>query len=781
MSKNNLLLSILVLWMGNMLFSQGVGIGEWRFHTPLNKLNHIAGGDGKIYGASSSGILYFDKEDNSLNRLSKVEGLTGADISDIVYDEGNKTLVVAYENTNIDLIKDNVIVNIPAIFHSNLPPDQKKINSLKIIDGMTYVSCGFGVVLLDVDKEEIYDTYYLGDIDNRVNVYDIAATDTAFFAATDIGLFYGMRNGAPLSYYQNWHKYEAIPESDSLFNIIDIFHNMIFVNKPSSTDFDDWKNDTVIYYADNQWNVNSGELYFGDIFGFIPLGEDEFCLGSGGHFIVYDNDMNIVSDAFAWDGDHYSYPKDVYYNGNEIWIADNNYGIIKFNGNYHSEIFQTNVPDRKEVFQMSSAGNTVVSVAGGMNASWISLYHNLRMNVFSGEQWNNYSKKDFPEWENGRDLVSVAVNPQNENDIWVGTWNQGMYEFDNSSKKLVAHYTEENSSLQSFVSGNYSVLKVGGICFDKDNQLWVSNASAEKPVSVRHLNGEWESFSLGTLGSSMEIGRIMADSYGQKWIISRNAETLFAFDERQNPGNQVRTLTSSEGNGNLPGSVFAVAEDKDGELWLGTDHGIAVIYSPENVFTNNNYDAQPILIPRADNDSLADILLENNTITSIAVDGANNKWLGTAGAGVFKVSKDGLEEIFHFTAENSPLLSNTIMDITINETTGEVFFGTDKGIVSYKSTATEGEPTMEKVLVYPNPVRPGYTGPIAIRGLTANAFFKITDVAGDLVYEGQADGGQAIWYGKNMEGVRVRSGVYLVFSSNEDGSETNVAKILFVN
>jgi hypothetical protein len=775
MNKKYLSLIIVSVLFTNFLFSQGVGIGEWRLHTPLNQLEHIAGGDGRIYGASNFGILYYDIEDNSLNRLTKVEGLTGNNIADIEYDTGTHSLVVAYTNTNIDIVRDDEIINIPSILHSNISPEKKRINSIELIDGIVYVNCRFGVVLINLKKVEIIDTYYLGSIEQRINVYDIASNDTAFFAVSDSGLYYGLKEDV-LSFYENWKIYHPLPMLDSMLNKVRIFDGMIFVNKPSSKIFNDWNNDTIVYFKNNEWHINQGELPYGDIFSIKKTGNNEFGLCTSTHFYRYDYDLNILADEWTYGENRYISSRDVFVDGNDRWLADYSYGIAK----NESEVYMTNTPGKKDVFQITSFNNTVVSVSGGLNASWVALFNPAVFNVFTDETWKTFSKSNVDELAGARDLVSVVVNPQNEDEIFVGSWGGGLFQFDMSNAS-VKHYDASNSSL-GFTIGYSGNIRVGGLNFDSENNLWVTNSSAENQLSVRYANGEWKSFYIGNTGDKSEIGRVLVDSYNQKWILTRAAEKLFVFDEKQS-GYGLRTLTSVEGNGKLSGSVFAIAEDQDGEIWLGTDNGICVIYSPENIFTNNNFDAQPILIPRVDNDSLADILLENKTITSIVVDGANNKWIGTANAGVFKVSGDGMEEIFHFTIDNSPLLSNTILDITINSHTGEVFFGTVEGIVSYKSTATGtgGVNPVDEVLVYPNPVRPGYNGPIAIRGLPINSSFKITDIAGNLVFAGQAEGGQAIWYGKNHSGERVRSGVYLVFSTNDDGKETQVSKILFVN
>ena len=208
--------------------------------------------------------------------------------------------------------------------------------------------------------------------------------------------------------------------------------------------------------------------------------------------------------------------------------------------------------------------------------------------------------------------------------------------------------------------------------------------------------------------------------------------------------------------------------------------GVAVFYSPDRVFEDGaNYDAQQILVPRNDGSGLADILLETEVVTAITIDGANRKWIGTERAGTFLLSPDGIEELAHFTEDNSPLLSNNVNSITINSD-GEVFFGTASGIISYRGTATPPPTSGSDVYAYPNPVRENYTGLIAIKGLANNSIVKITDSYGNLAYQTVSEGGQAVWDGYNFDGHRAATGVYFVFATTDDGSEKVVTKILMI-
>ena len=236
-----------------------------------------------------------------------------------------------------------------------------------------------------------------------------------------------------------------------------------------------------------------------------------------------------------------------------------------------------------------------------------------------------------------------------------------------------------------------------------------------------------------------------------------------------------------ENNKVITNEIFAIAEDRKGNIWLGTNLGILVFYSPSRALSGENFYAQKIIVPRNDGSGLGDPLLGTETVTTIEVDGANRKWIGTRNGGVFLVSEDGLEEIHSFNVNNSPLLSNSITDIAINDQSGEVYIGTNNGIISYVSDATKPDDIFEDVYVYPNPVREDYHGKIVVSGMVEDTHVKITDLNGNLVYETRSLGGQAVWDGTNLSKQRVATGVYLVFCTTDDGLQTHVTKLLFIH
>jgi len=309
----------------------------------------------------------------------------------------------------------------------------------------------------------------------------------------------------------------------------------------------------------------------------------------------------------------------------------------------------------------------------------------------------------------------------------------------------------------------------------------VVNSSAPSLLSRKTPAGEWTAYSLGSAASGVEVDKIAIDLENQKWLLGRNLN-LYVFNDNNTPDNPADDLTkklsSNAGGGAIPGSfVRSIAVDREGLVWLGTDEGVVVFYSPQNVFSGQNFDAQKVLIEQ---DGYGQYLLETETVTAIAVDGSNRKWFGTDRAGLFLMSADGTKQIAHFTEENSPLLSNSITALTLNDD-GELFIATPKGLVSYRSEAVPPKETLSEVQVFPNPVYQNFTGNIAIRGLVENSNVKITDISGNLVYSTAAQGGQAVWNGYNFDGKKATTGVYLVFISNNDGTKTEVTKIMIVN
>jgi len=757
-------------------FSQGIAIGEWRDHLPYNNCISITEGEGVIYCATTKAVFSYNKSDNSIERLTKTNYLSDIGVSRVSYHKALKILLVAYTNGNIDLLEGSTVTNISDIKRKPIPGN-KSINNILFIGNNAYLSCGFGIIVLDLTKKEIKDTYYIGTNGGHIEVFDIAFDGTKLYAATESGVYEANINDPSLSNYQSWTKHTEMPHPDSKFNAITYFHNTLYVNLSS-----------VVYDADTLYKYSNGVWsYFNPSYSANKYNlrsyNDKMIVVTEGDVEIFDTTETSIEKIWTYNPGNPS-PYDAIFDeedNNVVWIADKYKGIVKnWNNSWSSSAYQPNGPSTTNVINMSVEGSNLWAAPGGYDGTWNNLWCHDGIFSFIDEEWNTYNSSNTPAFDTVIDIVSVCVNPSNPSNVFAGSWSNGLLEFKNNS--LFEIYNQSNSTLTINTPPGGSI-RVGGISFDTDGNIWVTNSGVNTALNVRTTDGIWKAFNFSGYVNNNEVGNLVIDKNNQKWIILPRNVGLLIFDDNNTISNtsddNIKKISNSVGNGNLPSNdIYSIAVDLEGEIWVGTDKGIAVFYNPENVFSGNNFDAQQILVNQ---DGFIQPLLGSEIVTAIAVDGANRKWIGTQRAGVFMVSADGTQQLEHFTEDNSPLFSNTINCIAIDQKTGEVFFGTDKGIISYKGTATIGGTEYTDVLVYPNPVSENYTGYIAIKGLVANADVKITDITGTLIYQTIAEGGQAVWNGKNYSGEKAKTGVYLVFCSNADGSQTFVTKILIIN
>lgn len=774
------LFGLLILFTGGPASPQEVGIGQWRDHLPYDYSTNVEEFNSGIYCSTPYSMFYFDRDDNTINRLSKVNGLSDLGVSDISLNTDQKIMVVSYSNTNIDLIfEDLSIINIPDIKRKEILGN-KTINSIMNYGKYAYLSCGFGIVVLNLEKQEIKDTYYIGPEGSAINVLSMTYNDTAFFAATEMGVYYAEIDDPNLAFYANWHKLSTVPFPSGFYNLVYNFNGKLFINHSEEDD----PEDDLYVYKNGAWTeletTNSARTYS------LRSNGSELVVSFSYFTKTYNNDLTETLKIYTY-GESSPAPSDAILgtDGN-YWIADRNKGLVKvWGGGFERQFIKPTGAPTADIFEMVTGDGKLYVVPGGLTATWNNTWRGAKMFSLIDETWKTYEASNSQGLDTLRDFVAVAADPFNSDHVYAGSWNRGMAEFKDNA--ISGIFNADNSSLEPNMIEGYPTVKVGGMAFDAANDLWITNSGAEKILSVRRKAGQpdesWESFNLGSSTTALDVRKIIVDSDGQKWILPRTTQSnpnyIIVFDETNPGGSQVRGLRSGAGYGNLPGtSVFAIAEDLDGAIWVGTDEGVAVFESPADIITSSNPDASQILV---DFDGYNQYLLETEIVKAIAVDGANRKWFGTERAGVFLLSEDGKTQIHHFTEDNSPLFSNNITSLAINGKTGEVFIGTAKGLISYKSDATKPNDTNDSVYAYPNPVRPGYGGPIAIKGLVRDAIVKITDINGTLIYETRAEGGQAIWNGYNFDGRKASTGVYLVFISNDDGSEKQVTKILFVN
>ncbi len=769
------LAAIVLLFHASGLHATDIAIGHWRHHLPNNEITRLAETGNHIIGATPYGMVAFNKADNSMKRINKVDGLNDFGLSAIHWDKQEELLLIGYENGNLDLMINDRFVNIPDVMQASIL-GSKTINQIITAEESTLLACDFGVVELDVSNQLILDTWFIGPFGGMVNVNDILVTDSLLYAATNAGLLYADADATNLADYRNWQSMTVGRNDNETFNFVTSHAGMIFVARTGHDE------DNVFYHDGQNWQSFAPKSGFdGASIRSMRSSNDKLLVASGNRLDVFDSNMATVKQV----DDYYSgnpTPNDAIYDSSgRLWIADDRRGLVKHHGAQSYEQIILEGMDYPNAFGMDAAEGRLWVAPGGKSYRGSNEWNAHGYYFFENGKWTRYRRSQFPVIDDIRDIIDITVDPFNPERAYASAWHGGMIVV--STDGVIQLYDETNSTLQKR-AGLDDYLRIGGTAVDHQRNVWVTNSETEKPLSVKTPEDKWIAFgSGGAFGTQTRVGNIIIDRQNQKWV-NLKGDGLFVFKEHSLANTQsfdARRLTTQSGNGGLPSNrVHSMALDHNGYVWIGTAEGVGVFYSPGRAFDGSAFDAHRIIVEQED--GFAGYLLETETVSTITVDGSNKKWFGTERSGAFLLSADGRETIFHFNESNSPIPSNNILDIAINEQTGEVFFATDRGVASYRGFATEaGQRHSSQVYAYPNPVRRGYDGYIAVKGLVRNASVKVTDISGNLVWETIAEGGQAIWNGQDIHGRRPSTGVYLVFSTDDDGEETMVTKIMFMN
>ncbi|HEY1037923.1 MAG TPA: two-component regulator propeller domain-containing protein [Bacteroidia bacterium] len=775
---------------------------QWRSHLSYNRAYSVAEYNNRIYCVvtipdpgndmyympTHQGIFYYDKGDNSYGNLSTVEGLSDAEPLLIRTNAYNNTLFIAYQNCNIDLLKGESVINVSDLKRKQIV-GEKKINSVTFSGKYAYVATSLGIVVVDTDNGEIKDSYIIGIGGTYLNVYECALTSKKILAATESGIYYALLNSPNLSNYQEWTKETSLPSGP--FNSIVNFNGKIitnysrFIQSGQAT----FLQDSLYSFNDTLWShyaYKPHDPYSYTIRKIVADNQKKKIAFIDMHNIhVQDENGNSISRVWAYDASTNQSVFDLAFeNSNEYWIADKQLGLIRYkadNSGSYPLLFQRYIPNSPNTFLMNDmkiVNNKLVTapIFLGDKTGNSKAYLGDGLYVFKNEEWKHVHKVTNPFFF---DVSSVTIDPNDENHYFAGCYGRGVIEFKDDD--VVALYHNQNSPLplaDGMPAGSLDT-RVTDVSFDSDGNLWAACSYSKNHINARDVNGTWHSLAFS---KSFEVEQLLVDKNNQVWnstlapsvglVVYKN-DGSFSAPSTANS----YTVNGGDGDGQISGLILCMAEDKEGDIWVGTSKGIFVLYEPESVITNG-VTAQRIYV---DEEGVTKILLETEDITCIAVDGANNKWIGTKKSGVFCVSPDGQKELYHFSTVNSPLFADNILRIVVNPYNGEVFISTDKGMLSFQNSVTEGFEKFSDVYAYPNPVKPEYTGPIMIKGLVSGSNMKIMDVSGNFVYEATVEGGQAVWNAKGFNGKRVASGVYLVMCATTDGSQKVVAKILVVN
>ena len=751
----------------------GVGIGNWRTHLPYQRVIDVEPVGNKVYAATQFELFYYDTEDNSINILNKINGLSDIGISTIAYNESQRKLFVAYTNANVDLIhNDGTVKNMSDIKKKDIVGN-KNINNVFFDGDLAYVACGFGIVVFDLKKEEVKDTYYIGNQGDAVNVTDIAFFNGKIYACTDDGMYYAALDAQNLANYASWHFDNSLIHPHLAYNAMEVFNGKLYLNYDGG-----FNADTLFVFDGSHWGYSRknevSQRYE------LRAYDDRFLVSYRYAVKEFDRDMNEVLNIYSPGGSVLPLSSAIDNKGN-YWIGDARRGLVMTSDGWNNMDVKPNGPASKNVFELQACGDQVWIATGGHASNWSKRYLKEGVARFDGS-WTIFNTITMPdELTDYSDFICTATNPNDPSVTYVGTWGSGLLKF--KDNELVDVFNADNSTLDYWVQ-DPSLINISGLGFDSKGNLWVVNTGAINLLSALEPNGIWHSFNLGGSLSGIDIGTLLIDQNDYKWITRRNGEVIVFNDNGtlDNPADdQSVNLNTAQGNGKLLGSVNCLAVDNQGNVWAGTDKGPCVFSDTKKIFSGSNFDATQVKVPRNDGTQQFDYLFDGSNVLSMAsIEGSEQIWFGLE-SGVYLMSLDGNpKEIHYFNTTNSPLLDNAVTTMAVDKS-GEVFFGTANGIISYRGEAATPEPYVSDVVAYPNPVRPGYSGFVGIKGLVSNSLVRITTVDGAFVTQLISEGGQAVWDCTDINGVKVQPGVYLIFTSTKQGTDKFATKILIQN
>jgi len=719
-----------------------IPMGTWRIHSSYHSINSLALADQKVFGAARNGVMVLDQSENSISSYSKLSGLKGTTITFINYDGQKDLLLIAYEDGKFDVINSSPEILSFDPTRNSAFTGSRKINHIFIYGESAYLSADYGVIVFDLNRLQVKETWRdLGAAGETLKILQSTINIDSIFLATEKGVLVGNLSTNLLD-FNNWKRFET-GEFNGPIQSIAAFNGAIYtaINNSGLHRYENgsWVKENFLQ-AVSFLSINStvNNLFIAE--------QDKLWRLSVDNLLSEIISESITDPRFATEDS----------NG-KLWVGDGKNGLVSdASGSFRSYV--PNSPSKEGTFNLKFHGETIFALAGGYSSSMLPLGNPGNADLFIHGIWSTETSTML-------DLTDKAFN-QSLDKVYNSSFGFGVEERDGQGNVKV--FDESNSPLiNTNPPGRFvNVTSLGS----SDDGLWIANYGAAQPLHLLKDDNTWESFAFAVAASRFPLN-LAVDLYGSVWIVLNPDQGggILVFNKDENA---TAYLTEVTGSGGLPSkSVRSIAIDRDGIVWVGTDLGVAYFIDPSEVFSAGVDAIKPIFENR--------FLLKDDRVTAIAVDGGNRKWIGTE-RGVWLFNPTGEELVYNFNTENSPLLSNIIRDIEVNGQTGEVFFATEEGLVSFRADATESNSSFQAVKVFPNPVTANFVGTVGISGLATDAIIKITDINGKLIWQTQANGGTATWNVQDYTGGRAPTGIYIIFAATQDGAESAVAKIAVV-
>ena len=757
-------LRILLLFCSAIVYSQYAG---WSSFYSYNQITGVVGAnDGLVYGLAENSLFSYDPTANEVVPITTVNGLLGDDINTLSISDNY--MMVGYQNGMLgvhNLTDGSVVLDNSIDRNITIPGNNKAINSFLLKDQTLYISANYGISSYDFVNNRFIDSYFFGVNNSQIQVNQTALVGTSLYAATEEGLYKASTDDPNLVLESAWTKIAS-----GQWKAIGLVNNTLLgiVQSGGTSICNALINDVAI-----ERHRESGTLLW------VDVNKDALILSFSNKILSFDADQLVSTLATATgnlSGQKFSSATQL---GGNLFIGTSGSGLLLHNPS-ETRVVSPSGPLRNDIFDLSVVADNEMWIAHG---AFSQSYNPYPLNAYgisrlSEEGWQNLP---YSSLSGALSIVSVVPNPNDTSQVFACAMHQGLLEINNGVVGTLWNHT--NSGLESVnpiefgENPNYRSVRVRDVAFDSEGAMWSITSFVAKGLKKRSVHGNWQSVDLLPVLSSPK----RAAGYS-KLEISPNDEIYFGSSSSGLIGyaeiNGTPVLRSIGVAENLPAEdVRSVALDYDDNLWIGTTNGLRVLYGASRMFTQE-VSASTVVLDEGGN---VGELLANQNIKAIEVDGNNQKWVATDGAGVFFFAEDGKKTIHHFTKENSPLPTNFIQNLAYDNQSGKIFIATSSGLVAFQGNAFAPSETLENIEVYPNPIRPRYTGPLTIRGLQADCVVKITDIVGNAVYETTSTGGSVQWDMNSFSGKRVRSGVYLIFVTTKDGMDSSVEKVMIIN
>lgn len=741
---------------------------SWEDFFSYNNVKDFVKVDTEIFAISDNAFFIYNLESNNIKKLSSINGLSGESTSAICYSVKYQKTIIGYETGLIEIIDKNGYITIAKDIVNFNYSGNKKINDIVEFDDKLFISTAFAIIVYNINKLQFGETYFIGNQSSELFINEIKVFENNIYAATENGVYIANLSNPNLIDFNNWNRLFL-----GNFSSLEVFNNQVYVSK-----------NNILYKIENNQLVTV-KTFSQSI---IDLkATTDYLTISTLRTITVINKENIELTKYTSETSNpfFFSTNTAFFDDGNLFIGTAEFGILKSylsNLNNFEEIHPGG-PLSNYPFSISAKEGHLWVVYGSYNQAYGPLVNRAGISHFNSENWNNipYNKLNLP------DLVNVTFDPLLINKVYVSSWGGGMLVIEDD--EVTTHWNHLNSGLEKLINPNpnYINIRINGSSFDTEGNLWIANAWVDKRVKKYSPSGVWSGFDMSSVITNVALGlnELIVDNTNTVWIGSRRNGVLI-FNEN---GNKKRSLTTEQTKGALPDlNVRSLQMDKSNRLWIGTLGGLVVLYNTLNVFDSGAVNAEPVIFLEND---IPKKLLGEEVINSIAIDGADNKWFGTASGGVVQTNPNGLKTIHNFNQDNSPLPSNNILKVAIDNNSGKVYFATDKGIVAYKSNVAVYGESLPEVYAFPNPSTKSNNF-ITIDGrngthLPNKTNVKILDTAGNLVYETNVKegqeiyGGKVIWNKTNLAGRKVASGVYIVLLTSNEGTETAITKIAIIN